>query len=375
MARRASNPSAVYQDDDCPCGSGKSFSRCHGADEPEAAERSSSTSATAADTPAIANIMSPDRSLGIATRVELDSLTGRQIERGGAVFELGSILRTNPEGVVYEARETRTGRSDWVLKVYRFNLSEEQIERKQAAHRECAEILGEGFLEAEIFRVGEWAVMLQRRAVDAVSAAGGALPDERAQPGPRDRLEEMAGRLEIRFREVAELIDGLDFAKAVQKCDEALEEFVLNPYFLLSKGIALLAMGEGTAAGAALDLCFEVYPHDAERYVAISHACAKLGKFTLVRKWAQEGARRALDRAQIYRAWFEAEEAAECVELSRLCLGQLRLLEEPETTLGSCARGSPRSKRGWRAAGASWRTAGSCCERGDWRRRSRSLAG
>ncbi|KYF57256.1 hypothetical protein BE04_45755 [Sorangium cellulosum] len=331
--RSDDNPSLAYRGDDCPCGSGNAFARCHGADEPDAPEGRGAPSAAAACAHTAVSSLSADRSAGIERRVEPDPLTGTRFEHGGAVFELGSILMTNADGVVYEAREVQTGRSDRVLKVYRARLSEEQLEQNRAAYRECTRVLGERFLDAEFFRIGEQAVMLQRRASDTVPSTGRALQGERAQSSHKDPVDEIAGLWNDRFNEIIELSNARDFARVVQKCDEALKEFTVDPYFLRSKGVALLAMDESAAANEALHLCFETHPDDAEHYAAVIHACTALGKFTWVRKWGQEGARRARDRAQVYKAWFDAEEKAADVPRLRMCLAQLRLLEEPESSL------------------------------------------
>jgi tetratricopeptide (TPR) repeat protein len=160
--------------------------------------------------------------------------------------------------------------------------------------------------------------MLQRKAFHFVSSSAAA-----------SQAENFEGRL----TEVVDLLNAGDFASTVQKCDEALGEFPTSPEYLRSKGIALFGMGDSRAANEALGLCFEINPDDAEHYVVVIQACASLGQILWARKWAHEGAKRARDRREIYRAWFEVEEQAEHAKLMRMCLGQLRLLEEPQQSL------------------------------------------
>lgn len=254
--------------------------------------------------------------------LEPESLVGRQFKHGSAVFELASILKAGPDAIAYEARDTQTSQSEHVLKVYRSKLSEKELEQKEAAYRQCVEILGDGFLNGEFLRIGEWTARLQRRAFDAVSLSSHVLQAEREPPSRIDRI-----------KEIFELCNARNFAMAVQKCDAALEDFPVDPHCLRCKGIALFGMGESRAANDVLDLCFQVHPEDAEHYVVVTQACAALGHAVWARKWAQVGAKRARDKRQVYKAWFEAEEQAEHVKLMRMCLGQLQLLEEPEPSL------------------------------------------
>jgi tetratricopeptide (TPR) repeat protein len=266
--------------------------------------------------------MPADKNLSIATGFEPKSLIGKRFQHGGRMFELASIVGAGMEGIVYEARNAETGESKNVLKVFRSKLSEEEFEKKQSTYRECEEIFGELFLGAEFFRIGDWPVYLQKKIEGAVQVHAGSLAAESKQFRDEDSINE-----------IIDLCNARDFAKAAQKCDEALEDFPLKPYYLLLKGIALFGMGESTAANEALSLCFEVDPDNTEHYVAVIQGCAALGQFIWGRRWAEEGAKRAVDKRQVYKAWFMAEEQAERVELARWCLEQLRLLEEPELSL------------------------------------------
>ncbi|MGK3989096.1 hypothetical protein WME99_38985 [Sorangium sp. So ce136] len=81
--------------------------------------------------------------------LDLDSLVGQRFKHGSAVLELSSVLRAGEDSIVYEVLDTQTGQSDHVLNVYRGKLSEEELKENQAAYLQCAEIIGDGFLEGD----------------------------------------------------------------------------------------------------------------------------------------------------------------------------------------------------------------------------------
>lgn len=281
--------------------------------------------------------MKTSNKLTISDTSDPESLLGKTFVFDNEEYELVSIRGYGQAKIVYDIKNTKSGKIDYVLRVFRKKISRERFSQIEQNWQLIPEILPDVEVpKTHHFYIGDWPVQIQEHL---------APPGSGYQVMDFFQAEEFFKKLSCDKDDIAtiqKLYFAGNFKEALKLCDSMLEEYPLKPDYLAIKGGCLQALGQIDDAVETLRIAVEVQPGEARHYLNLAAAFLMKGQPSEAMATAYKAVVYSPDHPIVWERLFHMQiqlgrigEAAESISKMKECSLDREKVQLAEATLKS----------------------------------------